>query len=130
MGGDLFFIIRGSFELRRGDELVGSIGRKRTIGEQSFVRGAPYPFTLIAKQNSQVCKLTRSEYEKIMHKPEKYFGVIPLLEPLVSTQDAIARRSVADGSKVVKFSKGERITRHDEKAKQFYIILKGKLVSF
>lgn len=91
------------------------------IGETGFISSMPRKSNISAIKRSTVCVLKRIHYDTIIDSLEKQFSKIPLLNYL--RPDDIPR--LAPMTKILQFEAGENILKKKDKARQFYMILKG-----
>lgn len=125
MGQELYYILEGTFERRKGGRVLGTFEGERSIGESAFLRGVPYEETVIVTRSAEICIFSRKKFDKIVMATEKYFSTVPVLCQLSSSDCKL----LLDSTKLVKFAKGEFVIRRGDVANQFYIIIKGMTLS-
>jgi CRP-like cAMP-binding protein len=58
-GNEMFGVISGLIELRRGDEVLATVGPGETFGEMAIVDSAPRALTAVAVEASEIAVIDR-----------------------------------------------------------------------
>jgi CRP/FNR family transcriptional regulator, cyclic AMP receptor protein len=67
-GAEMFGVVSGKVELRRGDEVVATVDASGTFGEMAIVSDAPRSLTAVAVEPSRVAVIDRSTFLFLVHE--------------------------------------------------------------
>ena len=67
-GQEMFGVITGEVELRRGDDVVATIGPEGTFGEMAIVDDAPRSLTAVAVEPSTLAVINRHAFLFLVHE--------------------------------------------------------------
>jgi CRP-like cAMP-binding protein len=84
----MFGVVSGKVELRRGDEVVTTVGPSGTFGEMAIVSEAPRSLTAVAAEPSRVAVINRSTFLFLVHEtPTFAIEVMRSLADRIREQD-------------------------------------------
>jgi CRP/FNR family cyclic AMP-dependent transcriptional regulator len=87
-GAEMFGVVSGSVELRRGGKVVATVGPSGTFGEMAIVSGAPRSLTAVAVEPSRVAVINRSTFLFLVHEtPTFALEVMRSLADRIREQD-------------------------------------------
>jgi CRP/FNR family transcriptional regulator, cyclic AMP receptor protein len=87
-GDEMFGVISGKVELRRGGELVATVGPDGTFGEMAIISGAPRSLTAVAAERSHIAAINRHSFLFLVHEtPTFAIDVMRSLVELIRAQD-------------------------------------------
>ena len=58
-GDEMFGVVSGMIELRRGDQVLARVGPGGTFGEMAIIDNAPRALTAVAVEQSEIAVITR-----------------------------------------------------------------------
>lgn len=61
-GDQMFGVITGEIELRRGDEVLARVGPGETFGEMAIIDSAPRALSAVAVEPSEIAVITRNTF--------------------------------------------------------------------
>ena len=64
----MFGVVTGQVELRRGDEVLATIGPSETFGEMAIIDDAPRALTAVAVERSEIAVINRSTFVFLVHE--------------------------------------------------------------
>ena len=67
-GTEMFGVIEGAIELRRGDSVVATIGPEETFGEMSLIDQSPRSLTAVAREASEVAVINERVFLFLVHE--------------------------------------------------------------
>lgn len=67
-GDEMFGVIAGRIELRRGDEVVVTVGPEGTFGEMAIIADSPRSLTAVAVEPSQLAAINRHAFLFLVHE--------------------------------------------------------------
>ncbi len=67
-GDQMFGVVTGQVELRRGDEVLATIGPSETFGELAIIDDAPRALTAVAVERSEIAVINRSTFVFLVHE--------------------------------------------------------------
>jgi CRP/FNR family transcriptional regulator, cyclic AMP receptor protein len=67
-GTEMFGVIDGKVELRRGDHVVATIGPDGTFGEMSLIDHSPRSLTAVAREASEVAVINERVFLFLVHE--------------------------------------------------------------
>jgi CRP/FNR family cyclic AMP-dependent transcriptional regulator len=67
-GEEMFGVVSGKVELRRGDDVVVTVGPDGTFGEIAIVSDAPRSLTAVAVEPSQIAAINRHTFLFLVHE--------------------------------------------------------------
>ena len=67
-GTEMFGVIDGAVELRRGDHVVTTIGPDGTFGEMSLIDKSPRSLTAVAREPSEVAVINERVFLFLVHE--------------------------------------------------------------
>jgi CRP/FNR family transcriptional regulator, cyclic AMP receptor protein len=68
VGDEMYGVISGLFELRRGDRVVQQVGPDGTFGELAIIDASPRTLTAIAVEPSEIAVINRHEFLFLVHE--------------------------------------------------------------
>lgn len=68
VGDEMFGVIAGQIELRRGTEVLAQIGPGETFGEMAIIDDAPRSLTAVAVDSCVIAVITRSTFLFLVHE--------------------------------------------------------------
>ena len=68
LGDEMFGVVTGKVELRRGEHVVLAIGPERTFGEMAIIDNAPRSLTAIAAEPSTIAVINRHTFLFLVHE--------------------------------------------------------------
>jgi ATP/ADP translocase/HEAT repeat protein len=89
LGDALYVVVRGTVEIRRGDDVIARITAPNVFGEMSVLDSSPRSATAVAAEGAQLLVLGGEEfYEALQERFEVADGVIRLLSRRLREADA------------------------------------------
>jgi CRP/FNR family transcriptional regulator, cyclic AMP receptor protein len=88
-GDEMFGVISGKVELRRGDEVVATIGPDGTFGEMAIISGGPRSLTAVAAELSHIAAINRHSFLFLVHETPTF--AIDVMRSLVEVVHAHER---------------------------------------
>jgi CRP-like cAMP-binding protein len=67
-GGEMFGVLSGRVELRRGDTVLTSVGVDGTFGEMAIVERSPRSLTAVAVEPTEVAVINRHRFLFLVHE--------------------------------------------------------------
>lgn len=67
-GTEMFGVIEGAIELRRGDSVVVTVGPDETFGEMSLIDQSPRSLTAVASERSEVAVIDERVFLFLVHE--------------------------------------------------------------
>lgn len=67
-GEEMFGVIAGQVELRRGDDVVAAVGPEGTFGEMAIIDNAPRSLTAVAVEPSTIAVINRHTFLFLVHE--------------------------------------------------------------
>lgn len=67
-GDQMFGVVSGRIELRRGDDVLATVTDGETFGEMAIIDDAPRALTAVAIEPSEVAVITRSTFLFLVHE--------------------------------------------------------------
>lgn len=67
-GDQMFGVVTGQIELRRGDEVLARVGPGETFGELAIIDDAPRSLTAVAVEPTEIAVITRSTFLFLVHE--------------------------------------------------------------
>ncbi len=87
-GDEMFGVISGKIELRRGGEIVATVGPDGTFGEMAIISGAPRSLTAVASESSHIAAINRHTFLFLVHEtPTFAIDVMRSLVDVIRAQD-------------------------------------------
>ncbi len=68
LGDEMFGVVTGKVELRRGDDVVLAVGPEGTFGEIGIIDNAPRSLTAVAAEPSTVAVINRHTFLFLVHE--------------------------------------------------------------
>ncbi len=68
VGDEMYGVISGLFELRRGDRVVQRVGPDGTFGELAIIDASPRTLTAVAVESSEIAVINRHEFLFLVHE--------------------------------------------------------------
>jgi CRP/FNR family transcriptional regulator, cyclic AMP receptor protein len=81
-GDQMFGLVTGQIELRRGDEVLARVGPGETFGEMAIIDNAPRSLTAVATEPSEVAVITRRTFLFLVHETPMF--AIQVMQSLAS----------------------------------------------
>ena len=67
-GDEMFGVVSGQVELRRGDEVLTTVGPNETFGELAIIDKAPRALTAVAVEPTEVAAINQSQFLFLTHE--------------------------------------------------------------
>jgi CRP/FNR family transcriptional regulator, cyclic AMP receptor protein len=67
-GTEMFGVISGAIELRRGDDVLATLGPDDTFGEMSLIDHSPRSLTAVASENSEIAVIDERVFLFLVHE--------------------------------------------------------------
>ena len=67
-GDEMFGVVTGTVELRRGDDVVLTVGPEHTFGEMAIIDNAPRSLTAVAAEPSTIAVINRHTFLFLVHE--------------------------------------------------------------
>ena len=68
VGDEMFGVVTGQIELRRGDRVLARVGPGETFGEMAIIDDAPRLLTAVAVEPTEVAVITRRTFLFLVHE--------------------------------------------------------------
>jgi CRP/FNR family transcriptional regulator, cyclic AMP receptor protein len=81
-GDEMYGVVSGAIELRRGDEVLARVGPGDTFGEMAIIDDAPRMLTAIAVEGSEVAAINRRTFLFLVHETPMF--AIQVMQSLAS----------------------------------------------
>ena len=82
VGDEMFGVVSGQIELRRGDQVLGRAGPDETFGEMSIIDNVPRSLTAVAVERSEIAVITQSTFLFLVHETPMF--AIQVMQSLAS----------------------------------------------
>lgn len=87
-GDQMFGVVTGQIELRRGDQVLARVGPGETFGEMAIIDKLPRSLTAVAVERSEIAVITRSTFLFLVHEtPTFAIQVMQLLATRIRELD-------------------------------------------
>ena len=88
MGDEMYGVISGLVELRRGDRVIQQVGPDGTFGELAIIDATPRSLTAIAVEPSEIAVINHHEFLFLVHEtPTFAIDVMRSLSSLIRSLD-------------------------------------------
>jgi CRP/FNR family cyclic AMP-dependent transcriptional regulator len=88
VGTEMFCVVSGAIELRRGDKVLNTVGSAGTFGEMALIDHAPRSLTAVAVEPSQIVAIDKRVFLWLVHEtPTFALQVMRSLANLVRALD-------------------------------------------
>jgi len=67
-GKEMFGVISGSVELRRGNDVIATLGPEETFGEMSLIDHSPRSLTAVAREDSEIAVIDERVFLFLVHE--------------------------------------------------------------
>jgi len=81
-GDQMFGVVSGQIELRRGDEVLARVGPGETFGEMAIIDDAPRLLTAVAVEPTEIAVITRRTFLFLVHETPMF--AIQVMQSLAS----------------------------------------------
>ena len=81
-GDQMFGVITGQIELRRGDQVLERVGPGETFGEMAIIDEAPRSLSAVAVEPSEIAVITRRTFLFLVHETPMF--AIQVMQSLAS----------------------------------------------
>jgi CRP/FNR family cyclic AMP-dependent transcriptional regulator len=81
-GDQMFGVVSGQIELRRGDEVLARVGPGETFGEMAIIDDAPRLLTAVAVESTEIAVITRRTFLFLVHETPMF--AIQVMQSLAS----------------------------------------------
>jgi CRP/FNR family transcriptional regulator, cyclic AMP receptor protein len=81
-GDQMFGVVSGQIELRRGDQVLGRVGPDETFGEMSIIDNVPRSLTAVAVERSEIAVITQRTFLFLVHETPMF--AIQVMQSLAS----------------------------------------------
>jgi CRP/FNR family transcriptional regulator, cyclic AMP receptor protein len=81
-GDQMFGVVTGQIELRRGDQVLALVGPGGTFGEMAIIDSAPRSLTAVAVETSEIAVIDRRTFLFLVHETPTF--AIQVMQSLAS----------------------------------------------
>ena len=81
-GDQMFGVVSGQIELRRGDKVLGRVGPDETFGEMSIIDNVPRSLTAVAVERSEIAIISQRTFLFLVHETPMF--AIQVMQSLAS----------------------------------------------
>jgi CRP/FNR family transcriptional regulator, cyclic AMP receptor protein len=89
-GTEMFGVVAGAVELRRGDDVVETLGPDETFGEMAIIDQSPRSLTAVAREPSEVAVISERVFLFLVHETPTF-----ALQVMRSLTNRVRRLGVA-----------------------------------
>ncbi len=82
IGDQMFGVVSGQIELRRGDEMLARVGPGETFGEMAIIDDAPRHLSAVAVEPTEVAEINRRTFLFLVHETPMF--AIQVMQSLAS----------------------------------------------
>jgi len=82
VGDEMFGVVSGQIELRRGDQVLGRAGPDETFGEMSLIDNVPRSLTAVAVERSEIAVITQGTFLNLVRETPMF--AIQVMQSLAS----------------------------------------------
>ena len=82
VGEEMFGVVSGQIELRRGDQVLGRVRPNETFGEMSLIDNVPRSLTAVAVERSEIAVISQSTFLLLVHETPMF--AIQVMQSLAS----------------------------------------------
>ena len=82
VGDQMFGVVSGQIELRRGDKVLARVGPDETFGEMSIIDNVPRSLTAVAVERSEIAVITQRTFLFLVHETPMF--AIQVMQSLAS----------------------------------------------